>query len=104
MTTWSIELSEYGIKYDSQGPLQAQCLADFVAKLTSLIATEDQSWILHVDGLSNIKGSGAGIILEGPNEMMLELTIKFDFQGTNNQAEYEALLAGLRLAQIWPKL
>nr|KYP62971.1 Uncharacterized protein Mb2253c family [Cajanus cajan] len=31
--------------------------------------------------------------------MMLELAIKFDFRATNNQAEYEALLVGLRLAR-----
>nr|KYP35063.1 Transposon Ty3-I Gag-Pol polyprotein [Cajanus cajan] len=75
MTAWSIELSEYDIRYESRGPFKAQY------------------------GSSNVKGSGAGIILEGPNNMMLELAIKFDFQATNNQAEYEALLAGLRLAK-----
>nr|KYP41011.1 Uncharacterized protein Mb2253c family [Cajanus cajan] len=42
---------------------------------------------------------GADIILEGPNEMMLELAIKFDFKATNDQAQYEALLARLRLAK-----
>nr|KYP36265.1 Pro-Pol polyprotein [Cajanus cajan] len=99
MTAWSVELSEYGIKYESRGALKAQCLADFIAELTPSVSLEDQSWILHVDGSSNTKGSGAGIILEGPNDMMLELAIKFDFRATNNQAECEALLAGLRLAK-----
>nr|KYP66897.1 Transposon Ty3-I Gag-Pol polyprotein [Cajanus cajan] len=99
MTAWSIELSEYGIKYESQGALKAQCLTDFIAELTPSGFSEDPSWILHVDGSSNTKGSGAGIILEGPNDMMLELAIKFDFRATNNQEEYEALLAGLRLAK-----
>ncbi|RDX80109.1 hypothetical protein CR513_39361, partial [Mucuna pruriens] len=42
---------------------------------------------LSVDGSSNQKGSGAGIILEGQ-------------RGTsNNQVEYEALLVGMRLAK-----
>nr|KYP44913.1 Transposon Ty3-I Gag-Pol polyprotein [Cajanus cajan] len=99
MTAWSVELSEYGIKYESRGRVKAQCLADFIAELTPSVSLEDQSWILHVDGSSNTKGNGAGIILEGPNDMMIELAIKFDFQATNNQAEYEAFLAGLRLAK-----
>ncbi|XP_020229889.1 uncharacterized protein LOC109810756 [Cajanus cajan] len=99
MTAWSVELSEYEIKYESRGALKAQCLADFIAELTPSVSLEDPSWTLHVDGSSNTKGSGAGIILEGPNDMMLELAIKFDFRATNNQAEYEALLAGLRLAK-----
>nr|KYP56513.1 Retrovirus-related Pol polyprotein from transposon 17.6 [Cajanus cajan] len=99
MITWSVELSEYGIKYESRGPLKAQCLADFVAELTPIPPMDEQIWTLHVDGSSNVKGSRAGIILEGPNDMMLELALKFDFKATNNQAEYEALLAGLTLAK-----
>nr|KYP45464.1 Retrotransposable element Tf2 [Cajanus cajan] len=38
------------------------------------------------------------IILEGPNRVTLEQSLKFGFKVTNNQAEYEELLAGLRLA------
>nr|KYP70486.1 hypothetical protein KK1_009706 [Cajanus cajan] len=98
MIAWSIELSEFGIQYKSRGPLKAQCLADFVAELTPITTKESQAWTLHVDGSSNSKGGGAGIILEGPNQVTLEQSLKFGFKVTNNQAEYEALLAGLRLA------
>nr|KYP43921.1 Retrovirus-related Pol polyprotein from transposon 17.6 [Cajanus cajan] len=98
MIAWSVELSEFGIKYESRGPLKAQCLADFVAELTPTSADEQQVWTLHVDGSSNSKGGGASVILEGPNHVTLEQSLKFGFKVTNNQAEYEALLAGLRLA------
>ncbi|XP_027338066.1 uncharacterized protein LOC113852005 [Abrus precatorius] len=43
-------------------------------------------------------GSGAGVILEGQNTVIIEQSIRFGFKASNNQAEYEALLAGLRLA------
>nr|KYP32048.1 Retrovirus-related Pol polyprotein from transposon opus [Cajanus cajan] len=99
MIAWSVELSEYGIQYESRGPMKAQCLADFVAELTPTTAEEPQVWTLHVDGSSNSKGGGAGIILEGPNQVTLEQSLKFSFKVTDNQAEYEALLAGLRLAR-----
>nr|KYP46591.1 Retrovirus-related Pol polyprotein from transposon opus [Cajanus cajan] len=99
MIAWSVKLSEFGIQYESRGPLKAQCLADFVAELTPTTAEEPQVWTLHVDGSSNSKGGGAGIILEGPNQVTLEQSLKFSFKVTNNQAEYEALLAGLRLAR-----
>nr|KYP54649.1 Retrovirus-related Pol polyprotein from transposon 297 family [Cajanus cajan] len=99
MIAWSIELSEFGIRYESRGPLKAQCLADFVAELTPATTEEPQAWTLHVDGSSNSKGGGAGIILEGPNRITVEQSLKFGFKATNNQAEYEALLAGLRLAR-----
>ena len=56
-------------------------------------------WALHVDGASSSKGCGAGVILEKEDEIIVELSIKFDFSVSNNQAEYEALIAGLKLAK-----
>nr|KYP57612.1 Uncharacterized protein Mb2253c family [Cajanus cajan] len=53
---------------------------------------------MHVDGSSNDQGSGAGIILESPSGITLEQSLHFDFRASNNQAEYKALLAGMRLA------
>ena len=51
-----------------------------------------------VEGNSNSKGSGAGIILEKEGEIVVKLSIKFDFPASNNKAEYEVLIAGLKLA------
>nr|KYP32101.1 Uncharacterized protein Mb2253c family [Cajanus cajan] len=75
-----------------------QCLVDFVAELTLVTLGDQETWTLHIDGSSNPKRGGAGIILEGPNGILVKQSLKLDFQATNNQAEYEALLAGLRLA------
>uniref|UniRef100_A0A0R0K8A0 RNase H type-1 domain-containing protein n=1 Tax=Glycine max TaxID=3847 RepID=A0A0R0K8A0_SOYBN len=47
----------------------------------------------------NKKGSGTGVILESLDEVILEQTLRFKFETTNNQAEYGALLTGLRLAK-----
>nr|KYP51750.1 Retrovirus-related Pol polyprotein from transposon 412 family [Cajanus cajan] len=99
MIAWSVELSEFDIQYESCGLLKAQCLADFIAELTPITVEEPQEWTLHVDGSSNSKGGGAGIILERPNQVTVEQSLKFSFKVTNNQAKYEALLAGLRLAR-----
>ena len=51
--------------------------------------------MLYVDRSSNRRGSGVGVILEGSNKIVLKYSLKFDFKATNNQAEYEALVAGL---------
>nr|KYP65791.1 hypothetical protein KK1_012057 [Cajanus cajan] len=99
MIAWLVELFEFGIQHENRGALKALCLADFIAELMPTSADEPQVWILHVDGSSNFKGGGAGIILEGPNQVTLEQSLKFIFKVTNNQAEYEALLTGLRLAR-----
>lgn len=52
-----------------------------------------------MDGSSSKKGNRFGVILESPNKVILEQSLRIKFQKTNNQAEYEALLAKLRLAK-----
>ncbi|XP_057435810.1 uncharacterized protein LOC130728374 [Lotus japonicus] len=93
------DLSEYDIQYEPRGQVTVQSLIDFVAELTP---TEDEKtrgeWVLSVDGSSNKTGSGAGITIESPDKMIIEQSLKFEFKASNNQSEYEALIAGLRLA------
>ncbi|XP_021986727.1 protein NYNRIN-like [Helianthus annuus] len=61
---------------------------------------EDEAvWKLLTDGASSEEGSGAGITLISPEGIELTYAIRLDFENTNNTAEYEALLAGMRLAQ-----
>jgi len=52
-----------------------------------------------MDGSSNQQGSGAGVILEGPDGLLIEQALRFAFKGSNNQAEYETLIAGMLLAK-----
>lgn len=40
-----------------------------------------------------------GIVLEGPEDVILEQSLCFNFQSSNNQAEYEAIIASLRLTR-----
>ena len=56
-------------------------------------------WKLYVDGASSSQGAGAGVSLRGPQGEMLNYALHFQFPVTNNTAEYEALIAGLRLAR-----
>ena len=55
--------------------------------------------MLSVDGSSNQQGSGGGVILEGPNGVLIEQSLRFAFKASNNQAEYEALIARILLAK-----
>ncbi|XP_016172385.1 uncharacterized protein LOC107614759 [Arachis ipaensis] len=97
---WSIELSEYDIQYQSRGAIKSQALADFIAELTAEEQDpKNNTWTLYVDGASNSKGSGAGILLEDKHGAQFEQSLQFTFHASNNQAEYETLIAGLRLAQ-----
>lgn len=57
------------------------------------------AWKLHVDGASNQRGAGVGVVLISPEGVIHENAITIEFPASNNEAEYEALIAGLRLAE-----
>ncbi|XP_057760072.1 uncharacterized protein LOC130980403 [Arachis stenosperma] len=96
---WSIELSEFDIQYESRKALKSQILADFVSKMTNETQHTVANWSIHVDGASNREGSGAGVLLKEGDKVIAEQSLQFRFNASNNQAEYEVLLVGLKLAQ-----
>ena len=55
-------------------------------------------WKLSVNGATNAQGSGAGLILTSLEVIDIEYALRFGFQASNNEAEYEAVIAGLSLA------
>nr|GEX92623.1 reverse transcriptase domain-containing protein [Tanacetum cinerariifolium]GEX95861.1 reverse transcriptase domain-containing protein [Tanacetum cinerariifolium]GEY45151.1 reverse transcriptase domain-containing protein [Tanacetum cinerariifolium] len=72
--------------------------------LSLVITMEDEEapldpWILFTDGSSCIDGSGAGLIITNPKGIEFTYTLWFRFDATNNEAEYEALIAGLRIVK-----
>ncbi|GAA0162201.1 hypothetical protein LIER_18343 [Lithospermum erythrorhizon] len=56
-------------------------------------------WKLYVHGASNEKGYGAEILIKGPEGEVFEYGLRFSFKATNNEAEYEAMVTGLEIAQ-----
>ena len=52
-----------------------------------------------MDGSSNQRSRGAGVVIQTPEGDKIECMIWLDFPTTNNEAEYEALVAGLDLAK-----
>ncbi|GJS66517.1 reverse transcriptase domain-containing protein [Tanacetum coccineum] len=53
----------------------------------------------YQDGSSCIDGSGAGLILKNPDGVEFTYAMRFRFEATNNEVEYEAFIAGLRIAE-----
>ena len=102
---WAIGLSEFDIRYKLKTTIKGQVLADFVMEFTSAEPAEKAQtmtnlpiWKLSVDGASNSQGSEAGLILTSPEGIDIEYALRFGFQASNNEAEYEAIIAGLNLA------
>lgn len=52
---------------------------------------------LFVDGSSNARGSRAEILLKNLKGDLLDHFLRFDFQASNNEFDYEALIVGLGL-------
>ena len=55
-------------------------------------------WKFYINGASGSQGSGVGVILIGPIKIQIKYAVKLKYSATNNAAEYEALLTGLKLA------
>ncbi|GFZ04899.1 hypothetical protein Acr_17g0004710 [Actinidia rufa] len=98
------------------GSSNQQALADFVVESTHETALEPEvtppevetpkeysskrnlaRWILFVDGSSNQHGCGARLVIQTLSGKQMEYAIRIGFKANNNEAEYEALLAGLRV-------
>ena len=61
----------------------------------TIIEPEDtRPWVLHIDGASNARGTGLGIVLQSPQGDKVVLSISYEFRATNNEVEYEALIQG----------
>ena len=55
--------------------------------------------MLHNDRAYNAQGSGAGLILTNSEGVITEYVLRFNFKASNNQAEYEAFLVGLKIVK-----
>ena len=77
-------------------------LVDFVAEFSPRYEGEMvcqmgcRPWKVFVDGASNAMGVGVGIVIATPEGIRLEHSFRLGFRASNNEAEYETLLAGLR--------
>uniref|UniRef100_A0A2N9J520 Uncharacterized protein n=1 Tax=Fagus sylvatica TaxID=28930 RepID=A0A2N9J520_FAGSY len=60
---------------------------------------EGKAWTVNIDGSSTKEMSGAGVVLVSPEKDKFEYALQLRFRATNNEAEYEALLAGLKLSK-----
>ncbi|XP_074313705.1 uncharacterized protein LOC141648896 [Silene latifolia] len=105
MAKWSIHLSGYDLKFEHRAAIKSQALADFVSDFYPSLQTQaekdiltleedkgEQTWELNVDGASNIKGAGVGLVLKSPQGDLLVQAIRCEFKASNNEAEYEALI------------
>lgn len=87
MTSWAIELSEFDITYEARHTIKSQVLEDFLRELTPADGRDtddDKTRKVYVDGSSNAKGNGAGIIVESSEGITIEHSLQLNFRPSNN--------------------
>jgi ribonuclease HI len=98
---WAAELNEFTIDYVHRSSIQSQVLADFIADWMlgaheEEINKDAKAWTMFCNGSWGTFGAGATAVLVAPSKVKTCYAAKLDFSCTNNIAEYEALLLGLR--------
>ncbi|GJT07609.1 reverse transcriptase domain-containing protein [Tanacetum coccineum] len=88
--------------------IKGQILADFIMEQLEERSSDElmaepkvlpELWTLFTDGSSYVNGSGVGLILTNPERAECTYAMRFRFEATNNETKYEALVAGLRIAE-----
>jgi hypothetical protein len=103
LVNWTVELGEFDLEFYPRTTIKAQVLADFIAEFSNPPESQEtpqkEAWIAYVDGSSMKSWSGARVALITPDKEEIVMALKLDFSTTNNEAEYEAVISGLRLAK-----
>jgi ribonuclease HI len=112
---WAMELQPFEISFETTKVIKSKALAEFTAKWTDPFAGEPPEvestlpgeeapglWVMHFEGTFNLPGVGARAILTSPSGdkffYAVQLYFKPEHKVSNNIAEYERLLTGLRAA------
>ena len=93
---WALALAEYSLTYQSLKSVKGQIIADFIVDHyvveESLNFVDVQPWRLYFDGSSHKNGTGVGILIISPENILTKLKFRLDKLFSNNEAEYEALI------------
>ena len=78
-------------------------MVDFIAEFTlpdkENLIPEAERWTIQTDGSSAQGRGGVGVVVTAPDEEKLKYGVQLEFPATNNKAEYEGILTGLRLGR-----
>jgi hypothetical protein len=98
---WALELSPYSLEFQSRMTIKSQALVDFIVEWTDMNTpisdSSPEHWKIYFDGFLNIDSARAGVYFISPSGDRLSYVLRIHFKGSNNAAEYEAALHGLRI-------
>jgi ribonuclease HI len=90
------------LSYVPRKAIKSQVLADFLAEWTDTqlppAQLQAELWTMYFDGSLMKTGAGAGLLFISPLGIHMRYVVRLHFPTSNNVAEYEALITGLRIA------
>jgi ribonuclease HI len=102
ISKWAVELGASSIDFKPRTAIKSQALVDFMAEWReNQIPTpvdKPKHWTMYFDGSLKLDSGGAGVLFISPRGEQLKYVLQILWEVSNNEAEYEALLHGLRLA------
>jgi hypothetical protein len=101
---WAIKIGTHCIKYEPRSAIKSQALADFLIDWHEAQQKEKlpylQYWTMFFNGSKNTDSADAGVVLISSKGDRLRYALRLNFKPcTNNVAEYDALLHGMRAAK-----
>ena len=100
MIQWVSELSQFDIKYRLRTIIKAQALANFIAEFTFPNSNQEvEYWAIYTDGSSVSGLESVSIIGTSPEKDALRYGVQLQFPVMNNEVEYKAVLASLKIAK-----
>jgi ribonuclease HI len=103
---WVVEIMGETISFAPRKAIKSQVLADFVAEWADTqlptAPIQPELWTMFFDGSLTKTGAGVGLLFVSPLGKHLRYVVRLYFPASNNVAEYEALVNGLRIAiELW---
>jgi ribonuclease HI len=99
MGKWVHSLVEFDLVFKPFRMVRGQVVADFIVdhgmEVDDTCLVNTCPWTLVFDGSVCLQGCGIGYVMKCPSGAVHEMVARLEFKCTNNQVEYEALLAGL---------
>jgi ribonuclease HI len=102
ISKWAVELGALNIDFKPRTTIKSQALVDFIAEWREnhlpTPTERPEHWVMYFDGSLKLEGTGARVLLISPTGEQLKYVLQIFWKVSNNEAEYEALLHGLRLS------
>ena len=112
---WQVQLAEYDIVYMTRKVVKRSVITNHLADhamedyeslnfdfpdedVLAIEKGKSNWWIMYFDGVVNVCGNGAGVMIISPDEKQYLVLVKVQFKCTNNTAEYKACILDLEAA------